>query len=165
MKAVALALREVPELNGVWRDRAFRPSESVHLGMAIALRGGGLVAPAIHDADRKGLDQLMADLRDLVTRVRSGRLRSSELADPTVTLTSLGEQDVEQGFGVIYPPQVAVIGLGNVTERPWAENGSASACKVITATLAADHRVSDGHRGARYLAALGRLLAEPEKLR
>jgi pyruvate dehydrogenase E2 component (dihydrolipoamide acetyltransferase) len=83
----------------------------------------------------------------------------------TATLTSLGEQDMEQGFGVIYPPQVAVIGLGNVTERPWAENGSASACKVITATLAADHRVSDGHRGARYLATLGRLLAEPEKLR
>lgn len=165
MKAVALALRGVPELNGVWRDGAFRPSQNVHLGMAIAMRGGGLVAPAIHDADRKSLDQLMADLRDLITRVRGGRLRSSEMADPTVTLTSLGEQGVEQVFGVIYPPQVAIIGIGKVTERPRVENGSVSARKAITATLAADHRVSDGHRGALFLAALGRLLAEPEKLR
>ncbi|MBI4205246.1 MAG: 2-oxo acid dehydrogenase subunit E2 [Betaproteobacteria bacterium] len=165
MKAVALVLREVPELNGFWVDGAFRPSEAVHLGMAIAMRGGGLVAPAIHDADRKSLDQLMADLRDLITRVRSGRLRSSEMTDPTVTLTSLGEQGVEQVFGVIYPPQVAIVGLGRITERPWAENGTVAARKVITATLAADHRVSDGHRGALYLGALGRLLQAPEKLR
>jgi pyruvate dehydrogenase E2 component (dihydrolipoamide acetyltransferase) len=165
MKAVALALREAPELNGLWVDGGFRPSEAVHLGMAIAMRGGGLVAPAIHGAGGKSLDQLMADLRDLITRVRSGRLRSSEMADPTVTLTSLGEQGVEQVFGVIYPPQVAIVGLGRITERPWAENGALAARKVITATLAADHRASDGHRGALFLAALGRLLKEPEKLR
>lgn len=165
MKAVALALREVPEMNGFWVDGAFRASDAVHLGMAIAMRGGGLVAPAIHDADRKNLDELMSALRDLITRVRGGRLRSSEMADPTVTLTNLGEQGVEQVFGVIYPPQVAIIGLGKISERPWAENGTVVARKVITATLAADHRVSDGHRGALFLAALGRLLQEPEKLR
>jgi pyruvate dehydrogenase E2 component (dihydrolipoamide acetyltransferase) len=165
MKAVALALREAPELNGLWVDGAFRPSQAVHLGMAIAMRGGGLVAPAMHDADRRTLDELMAALRDLITRVRSGRLRSSEMSDPTVTLTNLGEQGVEEVFPVIYPPQVAIIGLGKVTERPWAENGTVSARKVLTATLAADHRASDGHRGALFLAALGRLLQEPEKLR
>jgi pyruvate dehydrogenase E2 component (dihydrolipoyllysine-residue acetyltransferase) len=165
MKAVALALREVPELNGVWSEGAFRPSGAVHLGMAIAMRGGGLVAPAVHDADRKSLDELMSELRDLINRVRGGRLRSSEMADPTVTLTNLGEQGVEQVFGVIYPPQVAIIGLGKITERPRVENGKVVARTVITATLAADHRVSDGHRGALYLGALGRLLQEPEKLR
>lgn len=165
MKAVALALREAPELNGVWVEGAFRPSEAVHLGMAIAMRGGGLVAPAIHDADRKTLDQLMADLRDLITRVRGGRLRSSEMTDPTVTLTNLGEQGVEQVFAVIYPPQVAIIGLGKIAERPRADDGTVVARRVITATLAADHRVSDGHRGALFLAALARLLQDPEKLR
>lgn len=164
MKAAALALREVPELNGFWIDGAFQASTSVHLGMAIAMRGGGLVAPAIHDADAKSLGQLMSDLRDLVTRVRGGRLRSSEMADPTITLTNLGEQGVEAVYGVIYPPQVAIIGMGRVTERPWAENGALAARKVVTATLAADHRVSDGHRGALYLAAFGRLLQDPEKL-
>ncbi|MEK7843492.1 MAG: dihydrolipoamide acetyltransferase family protein [Pseudomonadota bacterium] len=165
MKAVALALREVPELNGFWIDGALRSSASVHLGMAIAMRGGGLVAPAIHDADRKSLDQLMADLRDLITRVRSGRLRSSEMSDPTVTFTSLGEQGVEGVFGVIYPPQVAIVGLGKITERPWVEGGAVVVRKVATATLAADHRASDGHRGGLFLAALDRLLQEPERLR
>ncbi len=165
MKAVALALREVPELNGFWSDGAARPSAAVHLGMAIAMRGGGLVAPAIHDADRKSLDQLMAELRDLITRVRSGRLRSSEMSDPTVTFTNLGEQGVEGVFGVIYPPQVAIVGLGRISERPWVEGGAVVVRKVATATLAADHRASDGHRGGLFLAALDRLLQQPEKLR
>lgn len=165
MKAIALALREVPELNGLWVDGTFRPAQAVHLGMAIAMRGGGLVAPAIHDADRRTLDELMADLRDLITRVRGGRLRSSEMSDPTITVTNLGEQGVEEVFAVIYPPQVAIVGLGKVTERPWAEGGTVTARKVMTATLAGDHRVSDGHRGALFVAALGRLLQEPEKLR
>lgn len=165
MKAVALALRAVPELNGVWADGAFRASQAVHLGMAIAMRGGGLVAPAIHDADRKSLDELMSSLRDLVTRVRSGRLRSSEMADPTVTLTSLGDAGVAQVFGVIYPPQVAIVGLGSIAERAWAEQGAVVVRKVISATLSADHRVSDGHRGGMFLAELARLLQDPEQLR
>lgn len=164
MKAVSLALREVPELNGTWADGAFRASKAVHLGMAIAMRGGGLVAPAIHDADSRSLGELMSDLRGLITRVRGGRLRSSEMADPTITLTNLGEQGVEQVFGVIYPPQVSIVGMGKVTERPRVANGVVAVRKVITVTLAADHRVSDGHRGALFLAALGRLLQVPAKL-
>ena len=164
MKAVALALHEVPELNGSWTEGAFRPSAAVHLGMAIAMRGGGLVAPAMHDADRKTLDGLMADLRDLTTRVRGGRLRSSEMSDPTITLSSLGEQGVEGVFGVIYPPQVAIVGLGKVTERAWVHQGTVAVRKVMTATLSGDHRVSDGHRGGLYLAALNRLLQDPGKL-
>jgi pyruvate dehydrogenase E2 component (dihydrolipoamide acetyltransferase) len=164
MKAVALALREVPELNGFWADNGFRPSVAVHLGMAIAMRGGGLVAPAIHDADRRSCAELMAALRDLITRVRGGRLRSSEMADPTVTLTSLGEQGVEQVYGVIYPPQVAIVGLGRISERPRIVDGAVVVRQVLTATLAADHRASDGHRGALFLAALARLLQEPEAL-
>jgi pyruvate dehydrogenase E2 component (dihydrolipoyllysine-residue acetyltransferase) len=165
MKAVALALREVPELNGFWTPEGFKPSTTVHLGMAIAMRGGGLVAPAVHDADKLGLDALMAGLRDLIARVRGGRLRSSEMSDPTITLTSLGEQGVEGVFAVIYPPQVAIVGLGKITVRPRVVDSAVVARKVLTATLAADHRVSDGHRGALFLAALGRLLNEPEKLR
>lgn len=165
MKALALALREVPELNGFWIDGAFRPSAAVHLGMAISMRGGGLVAPAIHDADKKSLDQLMADLRDLITRVRGGRLRSSEMSDPTVTFTNLGEQGVDGVFGVIYPPQVAIIGLGKTSEKPWVDQGVVVARKVATATIAADHRASDGHSGGLFLATLGKLLQEPERLR
>jgi pyruvate dehydrogenase E2 component (dihydrolipoamide acetyltransferase) len=164
LKAVALALREVPELNGFWVDGAQRPADAVHLGVAISLRKGGLVAPAIHDVDRRALGELMADLADLTRRARAGTLRSSEMADPTITVTSLGEQGVEVVYGVIHPPQVALVGLGKVTERPWAAGGMLGVRPVLTATLSADHRASDGHRGGLFLAAFSRLLQEPERL-
>src|SRR5262249_49831723 len=133
-------------------------------GVAIALRGGGLVAPAIHDTDRRSLDELTRAFRDLVNRARTGSLRSSELADPTITVTSLGEQGVETTFGIIYPPQVAIVGFGKVVERPWAVDGQIVARPVIHATLSADHRVTDGHRGGLFLAAVDRLLQEPSQL-
>lgn len=164
LKAVALALREVPELNGWCRDGRTEPSERVHVGVAISLRGGGLVAPALHDTDRVTLEELMARFRDLVQRARSGSLRSSELSDPTVTVTSLGEQGVEGVFGLIFPPQVAIVGFGKVVERPWAEAGGLFVRPVCQATLAADHRVVDGHRGSLFLAHVDRLLQEPETL-
>jgi pyruvate dehydrogenase E2 component (dihydrolipoamide acetyltransferase) len=132
--------------------------------VAIALRQGGLVAPAIHDAAAKPVDRVMAELSDLIRRVRSGSVRSSELADPTVTVTSLGETGVRAVFGVIFPPQVALVGLGRIATRPWVVEGTVAPRPMLTATLSADHRVSDGHEGARFLATLGRLLEEPDRL-
>ena len=164
IKAVALALRETPELNAVWLDGKAVQSSDVHVGIAISLRGGGLVAPALHNTDRQSLDELMKNFRDLIQRARAFSLRSSELSDPTITVTSLGEQGVETVFGVIYPPQVAIVGFGKMVERPWSSEGQIISQPVITATLSADHRVSDGHRGALFLAALDRKLQEPEKL-
>jgi pyruvate dehydrogenase E2 component (dihydrolipoamide acetyltransferase) len=164
LKATALALREAPELNGFWQDGAFRPAGAVHLGVGIAIRGGGLVAPALHDADSKSLDELMAALKDLVRRARAGRLRSSEMTDATATVTNLGDQGVETVFGIVYPPQVALVGFGRIAERPWAEAGVVAARPTVTATLAADHRASDGHQGARFLTRLGEQLQRPETL-
>jgi pyruvate dehydrogenase E2 component (dihydrolipoamide acetyltransferase) len=164
LKAVASALQEIPELNGFWVDGAFKPSQAVHLGVGIALKGGGLIAPAIRDADRKSVPEMMAALGDLIQRVRSGSVRSSELTDATVTVTNLGETGVETVYGVIYPPQVALIGFGKIVERPWADNGGLYVRRVLHATLSADHRASVGHRGAQFHAALDRLLQEPEKL-
>jgi pyruvate dehydrogenase E2 component (dihydrolipoamide acetyltransferase) len=164
IRAAALAAREVPEMNGFWRDGAFQASERVHVGVAISLRQGGLVNPAIHDVDRKGLDELMENMLDLVNRARTGHLRSSEVSDGTITVTNLGEQGVESVFGVIYPPQVALVGFGKITDRPVAMNGMLGIRPILEATLSGDHRVSDGHRGGRFLLAIGRLLQEPEKL-
>jgi len=164
LKAVALALREVPELNAVWRGGQVVQSDAVHVGVAVSLRGGGLVAPALHDADRRSLGDLMRGFRDLVQRARAGGLRSSELSDPTITVTSLGEQGVESVFGIVYPPQVAIVGFGRVAERPWSVDGAIVSRPVVTATLSADHRVTDGHRGSRFLAAVDRLLQEPGRL-
>ena len=164
IKAVALAVREVPEMNGSFVDGAFRPSPAAHVGVAISLRRGGLIAPALHDAGDKPLPQLMAELGDLVQRARAGSLRSSELADPTLTVTNLGDQGVEAVHGVIYPPQVALVGFGRVTERAGVEAGQIVALPMVTASLAADHRVSDGHRGALFLAHVRELLQRPQDL-
>jgi pyruvate dehydrogenase E2 component (dihydrolipoamide acetyltransferase) len=164
LKAVASALREVPELNATWDGERVVLAPAVHVGVAIALRGGGLVAPALHDADRLDLDELMRRFRDLVNRTRAGSLRGAELSDPTVTVTSLGDQGVETVFGVIYPPQVALVGFGKIVERPWVVEGRVVTRRVVNATLSADHRVSDGHRGGLFLAAVDRLLQEPSQL-
>ena len=164
IKATALALREVPELNGFWQDGRVQKSEAIHVGVAISLRGGGLVAPALHDADRQDLDELMRRLQDLTVRARALSLKSSEMTDPTVTITSLGERGVESVYGIIYPPQLALIGFGRIVERPWVVAGEVLVRPVLTATLAGDHRATDGHRGALFLVALDRLLQEPDKL-
>jgi pyruvate dehydrogenase E2 component (dihydrolipoyllysine-residue acetyltransferase) len=164
LKASALALREVPQLNGTYTDGVFHPGDGVHVGWAISLRGGGLIAPAIRDADKMALPALMVAMRDLVGRARSGGLRSSELGSPTITVTSLGDRGVEMVTGIIYPPQVAIIGFGMVSNRPWVVEGRIEARPLVTASLAGDHRVSDGHKGALLLNAISRLLQEPETL-
>jgi pyruvate dehydrogenase E2 component (dihydrolipoamide acetyltransferase) len=153
IKAVARAVQDVPEMNGFFIEDAFQPAADVHVGMAISLRHGGLIAPALLDANRKSTDELMRELRDLVQRARSGSLRSTELSAPTITVTNLGEQGVDSVFGIIFPPQVALVGFGRI-----------SPLRTLHASLSADHRVSDGHRGGLYLAAIDRYLQYPETL-
>jgi pyruvate dehydrogenase E2 component (dihydrolipoamide acetyltransferase) len=164
IRATALALREVPELNAIWAEDHVELKPAIHVGVAISLRGGGLVAPALHDADKQSLAELMRGLQDLVQRARAGSLRSSEMAEPTVTVTNLGELGAEAAFGIIFPPQVALVGFGRVAERPWVVDGQIVARPVLSATLTADHRVLDGHRGSVFLTTVDRLLQEPEAL-
>ncbi|GAP66951.1 dihydrolipoamide acetyltransferase component (E2) of acetoin dehydrogenase complex [Mizugakiibacter sediminis] len=164
LKAMARALAAVPELNGHFVDGRFVRAEAVHIGVAVALRGGGLIAPAIHGVDRLDLDALMAKLDDLVLRVRGGRLRGSELADPTITVSNLGERTADALLPVIYPPQVAIVGCGQIAPRPWAVDGALAVRPAMTITVAGDHRVSDGRSAARFLARVGELLQAPEAL-
>lgn len=164
IKATALAARRFPAFNGFYRDGKFETSKAVHLGVAIAIRGGGLASPALHDTDQLPLDELMNRMRDLVARTRAGRIRSSELADATLTVSSLGDRGVEALYGIIYPPQVAIVGFGKVVSRPWVIDGAIGPRSILTMTLSADHRVSDGHAGALFLAEIGKLLEDPDKL-
>jgi pyruvate dehydrogenase E2 component (dihydrolipoamide acetyltransferase) len=164
LKATALALREFGDLNGYWVDDGFQAADGIHLGVAINLRRGGLLAPAIRDADQLSLDELMAALRDLVARTRSAGLRGSELTDPTITVSNLGDTGVELIHGVITPPQVALVGVGRITERPWAVDGMLAVRRTLFLSLAGDHRASDGHRGGRFLAAIAANLDRPETL-
>ena len=164
VKATARAVASVPEMNGFMVGDTFEPSTDVHVGVAVSLRTGGVIAPALHHADQLSLDELMAALRDLVNRARKGILRSSEMSDPTITVTNLGDLGVDSVFGVIYPPQVALVGFGRVAPRPWAADGMVGVRASVTATLSGDHRASDGHRGGRFLATIDHLLQRPEDL-
>ncbi|TVR66037.1 MAG: 2-oxo acid dehydrogenase subunit E2 [Gemmatimonadales bacterium] len=164
IKAVAQGLEAFPELNGFWEDDAFRQADGIHPGLAISLRGGGLVAPALHDAPSRSLEELTSGIRDVVQRARAGRLRGSEVTDPTITVTSLGDRGVDTVFGVIHPPQVAIVGIGTVVERPWAEGGMVGSHRTVTLTLSADHRAGDGHRGSLFLARVAHLLHTGDEL-
>jgi len=164
LKGVARALVEVPELNGYWVNDQLKASAEIHLGVAVSLRTGGLIVPTIHSANQRSLNELMTDLRDIITRTRAGRLRSSDITDSTITITNLGDLGVETVYGVIYPPQVALVGFGKIVERPWAAHGMLGVRPVLTATLAADHRATDGRRGAQFLDILSSVLQKPETL-
>ncbi len=164
MKATARAVARTPELNGHYENGRFRPADKANVGMAIAMRGGGLIAPAVHDAAGKSLDELMGDMRDLVARTRTGRLKNSEITGGTITISSMGDNGVESLYGVIYPPQVALLGFGTPMPQPRVVDGKVRPCMTVIATLAGDHRVSDGRRGARLLADIAKYLEEPEAL-
>ncbi len=165
VKATAAALGKFAEFNGTYEAGAYTPSSRINVGVAIAIRGGGLVAPAIHDTDQLPVDEVMERLRDLTQRVRAGRYRASEFRDPTITVTSLGDRGVESVYGVIYPPQVACVGFGKIVDRPWSmPDRSVASRRTVSIGLSADHRVSDGRRGALLLNAIGELLNDPGRL-
>ncbi|WP_218146124.1 2-oxo acid dehydrogenase subunit E2 [Geodermatophilus ruber] len=162
--ATARAAARVPEVNGFLTDDRFRPSGAVHLGVAVALRGGGRATPTLRDAETLPLDALMQQLRDVVARARDGRLPRTATPDATLTVINLGDLGAEAYYGVITPPQVAQVGYGRLREQPWAADGMLGIRPAVTATLSADHRVSDGARGGRFLRLVGELLQHPEDL-
>ncbi len=164
LRATARAALAVPELNGHWVDGAYRPADRVDLGVAVATRGGGLVTPAIPDAGPLGVDELMARLADLVARARRGRLKRAEMAGATITVSNLGESGPDALHGVIFPPQVALVGVGGIVERPWAVDGMLTVRPTVTIVLAADHRASDGRTAASFLSTMSHALAHPEEL-
>ena len=163
-KATALALAKHGDLNGHYEAAGFQAAESVNLGLAIHLRGGGLVAPAILGADKLALPELMRQLQDLVKRARSGGLKGSEMSQGTATLTNLGERGVDTVIGVIHPPQVAMIGFGRPRRQPVALPDGIGVHMCVKLSLAADHRVCDGHSGALFLNEIDQHLQTPEAL-
>jgi len=164
LKATAQAAKTSKAVNGHWGGEGFQISNDVHMGFAVALRGGGLVAPAILETDTRSLDDLMAAMRDVIGRARAGRLRSSEMTMGTMTLSSLGDNGVDQMAGIIYPPQVALVTFGTPRDVPAAVDGRVEVRPRVNLSLAADHRASDGRLGAKFLNEIDKLLQSPEAL-
>lgn len=163
IKATAKTLTGFPDLNAVW-ENGLQPKTSINIGFVVSLRTGGIIVPAISNANLKSIDEIMETLNDIIPRARALKLRSSELSDSTITLTNLGEGGADSVFGVIYPPQVAVIGFGSISEQPFAENGMLGIRSVVSVSLAGDHRATDGLTGSRFLSALDTNLQNPETL-
>jgi pyruvate dehydrogenase E2 component (dihydrolipoamide acetyltransferase) len=163
IKATAKTLTGFPDLNAVW-ENGLQPKTSINIGFVVSLRTGGIIVPAISNANLKSIDEIMETLNDIIPRARALKLRSSELSDSTITLTNLGEDGADSVFGVIYPPQVAVIGFGSISEQPFAENGMLGIRSVVSVSLAGDHRATDGLTGSRFLSALDTNLQNPETL-
>jgi pyruvate dehydrogenase E2 component (dihydrolipoamide acetyltransferase) len=163
IKAVALSLREVPELNAIW-DNGLQIKSDVNIGFVVSLRSGGIIVPAIHGANLKTVGEIMDKLNDVIPRAKILKLRSSELSNSTITITNIGEGGADRVYGIIYPPQVAIIGFGNISEQPFAENGMLGVHPLVHVTLAADHRATDGLKGSQFLAALNTHLQNPESL-
>ena len=164
LRATVLAAQAVPDLNAHWVDEQLRRSERVDVGVAVATRGGGLVTPAIVAAGELGIDELMAAFKDLVHRARRGSLRQSEMAGASITMSSVGESGPDTLVGVIFPPQVALVGVGGVAQRPWAVRGMLTVRPTVTITLAADHRATDGRTAAAFISRFDRALQNPEEL-
>jgi pyruvate dehydrogenase E2 component (dihydrolipoamide acetyltransferase) len=164
LAATARAAAAVPRFNGSWVDGSYQSADAVNVAFIVSQREGGLLAPVIAGADTLDVTEIMRRMHDLVTRARSGHLRASDLEAPTITVSNLGDQGADSVLGVIYPPQVALVGFGRMLDRPWARDGLLGVRPVVTISLAADHRASDGHRASRFLAHLDAVLQSPESL-
>ncbi|MBE0499461.1 MAG: 2-oxo acid dehydrogenase subunit E2 [Campylobacterales bacterium] len=164
IRAAVKALQEVPQLNGFWQENTHQLKKEINPGIAISLRKGGLITPALIDAQEMDLQKTMQALGELISRTRAGKLRSSEMTQQSITITNLGDLGVERVYGVIYPPQVAIIGFGRISDAPWAQGDTLSVRKVMHATISGDHRATDGHTGALFLDKLNQLLQNPKEL-
>ncbi len=160
LRATALALRKVPEANASWTDEATRRFRRVDLAVAVATESG-LITPIVRDADRKGLAELAAEVRDLAARAREGRLRPEEYQGGTFTVSNLGMYRIDESYAIVNPPQAGILGLGAAEPRPVVRDGSIVVATMMTCSLSADHRVLDGATGARFLSAFKALIERP----
>lgn len=164
LKAVAMALRKFPSLNGFYTDQQLQLADEIHIGNVISLRQGGLIVPALHHVDRLSVAAIMRGVRDITARSRSGHLRSSELTDATITVTNMGDRGADCVYGIIYPPQVAILGFGKLRKAALVQGGNVVAGDEITVCLSADHRAIDGMLASKFLNALSSQLQQPECL-
>ncbi len=151
MWAVAAAAAEVHEVNGWWEADAFRPASDVDLGVVVARRTAGIEVVTIPQANTLTPGALMTALDEAVTRVRRGRLRSTDVVAASITVTALGDLGADTVLGVIHPPQVALVGFGRVHTEAVVRDGVLSVAPVVDMSLSGDHRALDGLVAARFL--------------
>lgn len=164
VRAAALALREVPEVNASWQDDAIEFHAGADISVAVAT-DGGLVTPIVRDADVKPLSAIAGEIVELAGRAKVNRLKPEEFTGGSLTVSNLGMYGIKQFAAIINPPQAAILAVGAAERRPVVDdNGDLKAATVMTVTLSADHRVVDGAVGARWLAAFRTLIENPVRI-
>lgn len=163
VKACAVALERHPKFNAEFAENSLRMHPSVNICIGVAL-DEGLIAPAIMDCGSKTLGRIASDAKDVIERAKSGRLRADEYSEGTFTITNLGAYGVETLIGIINPPQAAILGVGSVMARPAVVDGQVVVRQLMKVALSADHRVTDGAEGARFITEIQGLLENPASL-
>ncbi|MGN6106305.1 MAG: 2-oxo acid dehydrogenase subunit E2, partial [Kofleriaceae bacterium] len=163
VKAVALALRRMPECNAAWVGDAIRRFHHVHVGVAVSIEDG-LVTPVVRDADLKGIGAIATEVRDLADRAKKRQLKAHEITGSTFTVSNLGMFGIERFTAIINPPEAGILAVGAVRDVPVIEGGAVVPGKRMTVTMSCDHRVIDGALGARWLQVLAELIEKPESL-
>lgn len=164
VRAAALALREVPEVNASWQDDAIEFHAGADISVAVAT-DGGLVTPIVRDADVKPLSAIAGEIVELAGRAKVNRLKPEEFTGGSLTVSNLGMYGIKQFAAIINPPQAAILAVGAAERRPVVDdNGDLKAATVMIVTLSADHRVVDGAVGARWLAAFRTLIENPVRI-
>jgi pyruvate dehydrogenase E2 component (dihydrolipoamide acetyltransferase) len=163
IKAAALALRQVPEANAMWTDDAALQFDDVDISVAVAT-DGGLIAPVVRGADKKGLESISLEMKELASRARAGRLKPEEFQGGGFSISNLGMYAVEQFAAIINPPQSCILALGAAEKRAVVRDDAVVARTMLTATLSVDHRSVDGAVGARLLSAIKALIEEPVRM-
>ncbi len=164
IKAVALALRRVPECNASWAGESIHRFHRVHVGVAVAIEDG-LVTPVIRDADQKGIGAIAVEVKDLAERAKTKKLKAHEISGSTFTVSNLGMYGIERFTAIINPPEGGILAIGTTVDEPVIDKtGAIVAGKRMTVTMSCDHRVIDGALGARWLQAFAELFEKPESL-
>jgi pyruvate dehydrogenase E2 component (dihydrolipoamide acetyltransferase) len=163
VKAVALTLRQFPNLNASFNGASVIRHASINIGIAVSV-DGGLLTIVCRGADQKPLRQVSAEVKAMVAHVREGKVRSEEIEGSTFSISNLGMYDVENFSAIINPPEAAILAVGSAHEVPVVENSLVKAGWRMKATISVDHRVSDGVEAAKFMQALAVYVEEPLRL-
>jgi pyruvate dehydrogenase E2 component (dihydrolipoamide acetyltransferase) len=158
IKACAAALQIHPEVNATFMGDRIRTYRRVHIGIAVAVEAGGVITPVLRDCDRKSLDQISKEAKELADRARNRKLMPSEYAGATFSVSNLGMMGIEEFSAIINPPEGAILAVGAVLQKPVVNQGRIEIGYRCKMTLSCDHRVLDGVTGARFLRTLQGIL-------
>jgi len=160
IKAVAMALHQVPAANASWSDDGIVMYDRADISVAVAIPAG-LITPIIVDAAHKGLVQISSEMKDLAERAKNNKLKLEEFQGGTFSISNLGMFGIKDFAAVINPPHGCILAVGAGEPRPVVKNGTLAIATVMSCTIACDHRAVDGAVGARWMQAFKKIIEAP----